>query len=333
LIRDKHILVAVLNWGLGHATRSIPIIRLLLSQNNHISIASDGAALTLLQSTFPDLTSLELPGYDVTYPTSNMVWNIGSQFFKIKRAITEEQLAIQKWVRNNRTDIIISDNRYGCHHYDLHNILISHQLNLQLPFASRLINRIHAKQLQPFSEIWVPDDEHRTFSNELSNPKWLDPSVTIKYFGTKSRLKKINVEKEYNIAAILSGPEPQRTIFEKKLSQQLSEMNLKSIIVQGSKSAKTIPSTENVEIIQFADQERLSEIVCGSQMIVCRSGYSTIMDLSKLGGRALFIPTPGQTEQIYLAEHFQNKKMAQFQSQNNLDVERAWNKKDEFKGF
>lgn len=333
MIRDKHILVAVLNWGLGHATRSIPIIRELLSQNNHISIASDGAALELLKSVFPDLAFLNLPGYDVSYPTSSMVWNVGSQFLKIKRAISAEHDAINHWVKNNPVDVIISDNRYGCHNPDVQNIFISHQLNLQIPFASRIVNLQHAKQLRPFSEIWVPDVEHSTYSGELSNPKWIDTAVPIKYIGIKSRLKKRVVKKEYDIAAILSGPEPQRTYLEQKLMEQLSASNLKSIIVQGSKEANPISSTSNVQVLQFADQERLSEIICGSELIICRSGYSTIMDLANLGERALFIPTPGQTEQEYLAKNFEEKQIAGWQGQKALDIKRAWEDRKRFEGF
>jgi len=216
---------------------------------------------------------------------------------------------------------------------DVQNIFISHQLNLQIPFASRIVNLQHAKQLRPFSEIWVPDVEHSTYSGELSNPKWIDTAVPIKYIGIKSRLKKRVVKKEYDIAAILSGPEPQRTYLEQKLMEQLSASNLKSIIVQGSKEANPISSTSNVQVLQFADQERLSEIICGSELIICRSGYSTIMDLANLGERALFIPTPGQTEQEYLAKNFEEKQIAGWQGQKALDIKRAWEDRKRFEGF
>lgn len=333
MIRDKHILVAVLNWGLGHATRSIPIIHQLISQNNHISVASDGAALDLLRSTFPDLPSLALPGYDITYPTSSMAWNIGSQLWKIQRAIHNEHSTVSQWIQENKTDILISDNRYGCHHAETHNILISHQLNLQVPFGSSIINRMHAQKLSRFDEIWVPDDIERTLSGNLSAPKWLKTSAPIKYIGAQSRIEKVSPYPSYDIAAILSGPEPQRTFLEHRLIKELSTMDKKSILIQGSKSAQEIPSMDNVTVIPFADQTLLSEIFNGSQLIVCRSGYSTIMDLAKVKGHALFIPTPGQTEQIYLAQSLEEKGIAQYQHQKQINLSKAWNNKGDYSGF
>lgn len=333
MIRDKRILVAVLNWGLGHATRSIPIIEDLITQNNHISIASDGAALELLQSVFPHIPTLTLPGYDVTYPTSSMVWNIGTQFWKIKKAIAAENHAVSRWINSNPTDVIISDNRYGCHHESIHNILVSHQLNLQLPFAANLINKLHAKQLSAFSEIWVPDTEQRTYSGELSNPKWIDTQKQLKYIGPQSRLVKQSRKKKYDIAAILSGPEPQRSYLENELMDQLIDLDLKSVLVQGSRNAPPLSSRASVDVVSFADSEVLSELINSSELIICRSGYSTIMDLAHLGGNALFIPTPGQTEQIYLAENFERLDMAQYQSQRQMDVALAWKKKNDYSGF
>ena len=332
MIRNKQILVAVLNWGLGHATRTIPIIRELIANENRITVASDGAALSLLRSTFPESPFLELPGYDVKYPSRSMVWNIGSQFPKIAKAVRSEGRIIDNWTKKNKVDIIISDNRYGCHHPSSENIFISHQINLQVPFAG-LVNRIHANLVSRFSQIWIVDDESRSLSGDLSDPKWISNDIEIKYLGTQSRLDKIPGDKKYDIAAILSGPEPQRTFFEQELSKKLARLNLKSILIQGSKSAPKIKSTNNLVVIPFADAELLSKIICSSEMVICRSGYSTIMDLAKLGGHALFIPTPGQTEQIYLAKRLKNQQLAQYQNQGMIDIETAYSQRRAFKGF
>lgn len=332
MIRNKQILVAVLNWGLGHATRSIPIIRDLIANQNLITIASDGASLSLLKSVFPELPYINLPAYDVKYPNSSMVVNMGFQLPKIASAIRSERRMVHNWIEKNEVDIIISDNRYGCYHSSTENIFISHQLNLQVPFSS-VVNRLHANMVNEFSRIWIVDDANRALSGNLSDPKWLSADIEISYLGAQSRLDKMACDNKYEIAAILSGPEPQRTFLEEELCKKLARSNLKSILVQGSKSAEQIISNDNLEIIPFADAPLLSKIICSSEMMICRSGYSTIMDLAKLGGNALFVPTPGQTEQIYLAKRLQYQKLAQYQKQGKIDIEHAWSQKIDFSGF
>ncbi len=332
MIRNKHILVAVLNWGLGHATRSIPIIRDLIDGHNTITIASDGAALALLRRVYPQLPYLALPGYDVRYPTSNMTWNIATQLPKITQTIRAEQLMIQNWLQSHDVDIIISDNRYGCYSTSTENIFISHQLNLQVPFAD-IINRLHARMVNRYHQIWIVDDENHKLSGALSNPKWINQKIKVKYIGAQSRLSKVRIDKKYDIATILSGPEPQRTLLESELAQKLSETDLNTILIQGSQSVAKLDSNSALEIIPFANADTLSEIICSSELIICRSGYSTIMDLAKLGGKALFVPTPGQTEQVYLAERFEKKMAAQYQEQGAIDIMQAWEDRGRYEGF
>jgi len=332
VIRNKQILVAVLNWGLGHATRSIPIIRDLLAAGNKVAIASDGAALSLLIDEFPKVESFELPSYNITYPSSSMIWNIGTQFPKISKAIRTEQQTINNWIKRNNIDIIISDNRYGCYHASTENIFISHQINLQVPFG-RIINRFHALMINRFNEIWIVDEQTRKLSGKLTDSKWISTNTKIKYIGPKSRLKKVPFEKKYDIAAILSGPEPQRTFLEKELIEKMSRMNLNSILIQGSKTAPRIESSKYLKVLPFANEELLSQIICSTEMLVCRSGYSTIMDLAKLGGHALFVPTPGQTEQIYLAKRLANQGLVQYQNQGKVDIQNAWSQRNTCIGF
>jgi len=325
VIRDKRIVVAVLDWGLGHATRSTPIIRDLTTKGNTITIASSGLALRLLKDEFPHCHVLELPSYNIRYASSNMAMNMLRQAPKILRSIKAEHSVLHNFLKDHPQDVILSDNRYGCYSPSLQNIFISHQLNLKAPFGARLINYIQSRWLKPFQEIWVPDDEHRTLSGDLSDPTYY-PNKQIRYIGPQSRLNKVKSSTLYDIAVILSGPEPQRTNLEDELLEQLNGFDLKSIVVRGSKNPRSrVSSSSNfrIAIQDVANAQEISEIISGSKLIVARSGYSTIMDMAKLGGKALFIPTPGQTEQVYLARRLKEKGIADFQKQGYLDIQSA----------
>jgi len=332
VIRNKKILVAVLNWGLGHATRMIPMIDQLLNDQNKITLASDGAAYNLLKNQYPKLECIELPGYNITYPSRSMIWNIGSQAPKIQHAIRSEKQFIDQWVAKNKLEVIISDNRYGCHNSATENIFVSHQLNLKVPFAG-LVNRVHARLINRFNQVWIMDDKDHSLSGSLSDTKWLDSKTKVTYLGPQSRLTKVASDNQFDIAAILSGPEPQRTYLEAILIDQLARAPWKSILIQGSQKANPIQSQGNLTIRSFASAEELSGLISTTKMVICRSGYSTIMDLAKIGGKALFIPTPGQTEQIYLAEKFNYEGIAQTQNQDEVNIIQAWKNNRNFKGF
>ncbi|MBT8188559.1 MAG: glycosyltransferase, partial [Croceitalea sp.] len=316
MIRNQKILVAILNWGLGHATRTIPIIEELLSFGNEIHLASDGHAADVLRETFPKLPLLQLPSYDPKYPSDNMIWNMATQLPKFWRTKCNEHKSIIAYGDAHKIDVVISDNRYGCFLPGAKNIFISHQLNLQVPIASALANHWHARFLNAFEEVWIPDDPNKTLSGKLSDTTYLNPKISVKYVGIQSRLKRGTRQNIFDIAVVLSGPEPQRSILEKLVTYQLKSSGLKVILVRGTINSKQIEDDVYAEVLDYAGCKKMSKIIAQSSFIVCRSGYSTLMDLKKLGGKALLIPTPGQTEQIYLANRMQTLKKAAFQHQN-----------------
>ncbi len=319
----KKILVAPLNWGLGHATRSIPIINALLERQYEVVLASDGAALQLLRAEFPGLESHELPSWDVRYFSENMVWNIVRQFPKMAWATGREHLAIEKLVADRKIDRIISDNRYGCFSKKIPSVILTHQLNLMVPGAAFqwLANQFLAKALSKFDEVWVPDFPGETnLSGALSHGKTHD--FPVEFVGPLSRMRPADIaaRREYDIAVVLSGPEPQRTFLEKKLMEQALSMPDRFLFVQGKTARKThFIAAENIEVASFLTSTELQNALNSSEMVVCRSGYSSLMDLVKLQKKAVLIPTPGQTEQEHLARHF--SKMDRFVAQNQRELD------------
>lgn len=330
---NKNILIAPLNWGLGHATRCIPIIRELLRYPFiTVLLASDGRALKLLRQEFPTLIALELPAYQIHYRSTNMIWNIAGQVPKILRAIYQERQVIKQLVKDYEIDLIISDNRYGCYHPAVRSIFMTHQINLRIPFRplEYLTNIFNHLWLKKFETVWIPDYEGKTnLAGSLSRSAGLEEVV---YLGALSRFIKKNTPIKYDVTVVLSGPEPQRSILEQKIIEQAQNLPYQFLLVQGKTEIQQhFFIKKNVEVHSFLNSVALNEAILASKIVVARSGYSTLMDLMVLGKKAIFIPTPGQTEQEYLAATCQqinvstDLKSRQFysQSQAALDLEEA----------
>lgn len=326
-------MVAVLDWGLGHATRSIPIIRHLLAQGHQVILASDGRALLLLQKEFPKLICLELPSYNIRYHSNNMIINMAWQLPRITYAAFAEHLKLRKIVKKYNIEMIISDNRFGCFHPRIKSCFLTHQLNLKIDqalprFFGNLANRFWISR---YDECWVPDFENSpNISGTLSHPS---PFKKVKYLGPLTRMKKMDITKKYKLCIILSGPEPQRTFLEEILTKQAERINGKILIVKGKTEQKEKSVSNHIETVSFLTSKDLNEAICASEVVVSRSGYSTLMDLSVLGTKAILIPTPGQTEQEYLAQHFHDQGIFMMQNQEEINLETALEKIHEFKGM
>lgn len=321
----KRILVAPLNWGLGHVTRCIPLIRTLRNMGAEPLLASDGGALNLLKAEFPDLPAFKLPSYRIRYDSANMVRNIAWQLPRILYAIRSEQWATERLVAEQGIDGIISDNRYGCFSRKARSVILSHQLYLRVPnpFLQWSANRMLRRALARFDAVWVPDlPEAPGLSGELSHgPDPAHPEVH--YVGPLSRFRPAAPrETEYDVAVVLSGPEPQRTYLEQRLLEQAMLLPQKFIFVQGKTRAKShYYAADNVEVVSYLTSGELNDVLLASETIVCRSGYSSIMDLAALGKKALLIPTPGQTEQEYLADFLSDQNAFTVQKQDAIDLE------------
>ncbi|MEM7102081.1 MAG: glycosyltransferase [Bacteroidota bacterium] len=323
---QKRILVCPLNWGLGHATRCMPVIEELLKQGAEVLLASDGGSLALLKAEYPALDAFELPGYNVRYGKGGMVLSIARQLPSIGKAIGHENKVVMSMVKDHKITGIISDNRYGCYVKGVPSIFLSHQLNVRVPwpFVEGLVRKIQYMMINMFDECWVPDFAGApNLSGELGHDVQLKD---VKYIGPLSRMQKLDRPITYDVVAVLSGPEPQRTFFEEKLIDQLKHANLKSLLVSGKTKAPIgITKEGNLEVITYLTAKDLNEKMSAAKLIVARSGYSTIMDLVKIGKPALLIPTPGQTEQEYLAYRLAQNGWFSTHPQSDLNIAQALN--------
>ena len=303
-VHKKRILVAPLNWGLGHSTRCIPIINALIEQGFDPVIASDGLALELLKKEFPKLKAVELPSYNITYSKK-------ANSFKLKlikdsphllKTIKREKKCIESLVETEQLAGIISDNRFGVRHGAIPSVFITHQLRVLSGSTTWLSSKLHQKIIEKFSECWVPDHSGAAnLSGELGHLKSCVTSV--KYLGPLTRFKKLDVEPSYDLLVLLSGPEPQRTYLQDKLIDELKQYKGTVLFVKGKIEAQQQKDVVgHMTIYNFMTSKELEMAINRSKLVLSRSGYTTIMDLATLEKKAFFIPTPGQFEQEYLAK-------------------------------
>jgi uncharacterized protein (TIGR00661 family) len=322
--QSKTILVAPLHWGLGHATRCIPIIRALIGSGYDVIIGSDGAALSLLQTEFPDLESLELPSYDIQYSTKGSMFKLKlfMNLPHISKTISLEKKLVKRLVGSGRIDGIISDNRLGVHSIEVPTVFITHQLNVLSGNTSWISSKAHQKVIRKFNECWVPDIEGPgNLSGRLGHLN--KPRLQVKYIGPLSRMTPRELPKKYDIMCLLSGPEPQRSLLEEKLTRLLNTSEKKVLLVRGVVNSKpTKMSHANITTVDYLTSEALEKAINESEVIVSRSGYTTIMDLAAMGKKAFFIPTPGQYEQEYLAGRLRKKKIVPSCRQDEFSIEK-----------
>ena len=231
----KHtILVAPLNWGLGHATRCIPIITELINHGFNVIIASDGSSLTLLKKEFPKLLALELPSYHIEYAKNgaNFKWKIIKNSPKTIRAIIKEKKILKKWIGDYGLSGVISDNRLGVHTKKVPSVFITHQLTVFSGKTTWISSKIHQLIIKKFDQCWIPDVEKKPYlSGKLGHLK--KTKLPIKYIGVLSRFNKIETTIIYEIMVLLSGPEPQRSMLEEVLKTELENYSGKVVFIKG----------------------------------------------------------------------------------------------------
>lgn len=331
---QKNILVAPLNWGLGHATRCIPIINGLLENDFNPIIASDGIALEILRKEFPNLQMLELPSYQIEYAKNgkNFKWKMFKNSPKMISAILKEKKIVKNWVSEYKLAGIISDNRLGVRNKKIPSVFITHQLRVLTGNTTWVTTKLHQNVIKKFSECWVPDFKDKpNLTGKLGHIK--NASLNLKYIGPLSRIEKKIIPKKYDLMVLLSGPEPQRSMLEEKLITELNLFEGKIIFVKGIVKKNQITTIEgNMTFYNFMTSDQIETALNQSGVVICRSGYTTIMDLTKLGKKAFFIPTPGQYEQEYLAKKLFKDGLYPFSSQEKFTLENLY-EVDLYKGF
>ncbi len=339
--KKKRILVCPLDWGLGHATRCIPIIRELQNQGAEVIIAADKRPMGLLKNEFPTAEFIVFPGYEISYPgNGNMALQMFKQMPKIISGIYKENQLLQEIIKKHNIDGVVSDNRYGLWSTRIPCIFMTHQIMIKCPGYFKLLEpvlyTINRLFMSRYSQCWIPDFEgSENLSGDLSHEYAL-PQNTF-FIGPLSRfVLEDDTQKEthFDLLVLLSGPEPQRSIFEYLILKQLLNTELKVLMIRGIPNAKSeMHPNKNIELKSHLNAGEMQEAILRSDFILSRPGYSTIMDVVALHKKAAFVPTPGQTEQKYLAAYHQAKGSFHYQQQHEFNLETLLVESANYKGM
>jgi uncharacterized protein (TIGR00661 family) len=322
----KSILIAPLDWGLGHSTRCIPLLRTLKNAGYDVIVANCGKQKVLLQQEFDNVQFIDLPGYNISYSKKKWFFpfKIIFQIPKIFHCIRWENKWLNTIIKEKKIDLVISDNRYGLCSNKIPCVFITHQLTIKAPFkwAESFLQKKNYQFINRFSQCWIPDIEgENNIAGFLSHPKKM-PEIITNYIGVLSRFSnKIVTAKQFDVCVLLSGPEPQRTSLERILLKQLSSISNKRILfVRGLPQATEKLEIAGIQIENHLKGTALLQSILASEIIISRSGYTTVMELLSLQKKSILIPTPGQTEQEYLAKHLHQQKICLTYLQNEIDV-------------
>lgn len=327
--KKNNILICPLEWGLGHASRIIPLAKKLRESDNNVFIASGDDHLAFLHAELPEIFLISFPGFKTNYSRSipqylHLLSRIPSLLYHIFR----EHHRIKKIIAEFDIDILISDNRFGLWNNKITTVYITHMPLIPFPKSLKFLEPVgkllHRFIIRKYTFCFIPDlPGDLNVSGRLSHGIY--PSPGVRYVGILSRFTDYmhsneTVIQKPHITVLLSGPEPQREMLKQKLTGILKNKDLPTYMFEGKpRNTTNEPGIGNITFYNHLDTSQLKEIIVTSEWIITRSGYSTIMDLLALGKTATLIPTPGQTEQEYLAEYLTGKGWFSTVSQDKLN--------------
>lgn len=314
--RKPLVLVSPLDWGLGHTTRCIPLVRELISLGCDVIIACNSTQKELLQQEFPAVTYIHLAGYGIRYGQTRWITfaRLLVQSLKILTKIKQERRWLRQFLTSRPVDAIISDNRFGLYTTGIPTVFITHQLNIKTGLgrlADLIARRWNYRRIERFTTCWVPDKAGTpSLAGDLSHPARM-PAIPVEYIGGLSRFGSCTGAGQGELLIILSGPEPQRSIFEELLLQQVKAYTGRVTLVRGLPLSAALPAApENCTLLNHAPAALLHTLICPATLVISRCGYTTVMDLLKLQKKTILVPTPGQAEQEYLAHYLQQRLWA-----------------------
>lgn len=333
------ILFSLCSWGLGHATRSLPILRRLVKDSHDVTIYTSGRSLLLLQSELKDscrfIASTPYPSpYSAKIGFALRFLKVAPKIIKL---IKEENIEVSRIVKENKIDLIISDSRFGSYSEDVPSYLIFHQLRFIAPLRlmpAEMLTEYYNHNLQKkFEKIIVPDYADNSLSGDLShNLRYYSPEK-VAYIGILSDFETLDVKQDIDCLFSISGPEPTRTILEERLFSEIHKLKGNIAVVLGKPGKFTKEVTGNIEIYSYLEKERRDELMNRAKIVVSRSGYTTIMDVAEINKKAFFIPTPGQTEQVYLGNYLEKAGFFHSIKQSKLKLDKDIEYALKYKGF
>ncbi len=320
------ILISPLNWGFGHAGRMIPLALELKKRGNAIVFGADPQLLPLIENELPGIKLVEIPGPRIRY--SRFLPQYLCIFLQLPTVIISafrEHCALRRLAEQFNPAVIISDNRFGFFHRRIFSVYVTHQLRIPFPRLLRFLEPaatwFHRRIISRYDLCLVPDYPGPVnLSGRLSHGLKLPGNVC--YTGPLSRFgmmppseTNITVGHPY-ICLILSGPEPQRSLLLEKVSMALRDIQL--CVLSAVAIPGTVGTESNITFYIKPDGGTMRQLIEGCSLVIARSGYTSVMELSSLGRGAVLIPTPGQPEQEYLGDYLNGRYGFVTVRQNNI---------------
>lgn len=328
---SKRVLFAVHDWGLGHATRSLPLIRALLDRGDTVTVlVAPGNALRLLQAELGDRCAF-YPYADIPKPFSRFpalfYLRMSLSMPQVMALFRREHELTEKLVKERDLDCVVSDTRYGIWSQAVPSYCILHSLRQLIPFRphwlERLVERSQCRKLSGFTKVLIPDmEEDGGLSGELSHDLDIDWGAgRLEWIGPLSGVRVQPGKRDIDMFFSISGIEPQRTIFERKVLDALPQLTGRIVVTLGQPArADECIERGNATIHGCLDRHAQADMLNRARITITRSGYTTLMELAELGGRALLVPTPGQSEQEYLARLHRERGRMWSTTQSELDL-------------
>ena len=325
----KNILVCPMDWGLGHATRCVPIIEQLIAAGANVVVGADNKPLDFLRLRFPNLPWIRLKGFQPEYQKrGSLALKVATELPKMMKIVKPVQQNLEKIIREYPIDAVVSDNRYELWSEQVPTVFMTHQLRILttgiLAPLRPAIQKVLYSFIEKHNELWIPDNEQEPYlSGDLSHVEKF-PAIPSYFVGPLTRFEKLiktaPVNKPLDVLCILSGPEPQRTLFEELLTKQLENSEFRSVILSAKPESTQVVSKGSIQILPHAQDAEIAGLINAASIVISRSGYTTLMDLTAFGKKALFVPTPGQPEQEYLAKVLMNSGHFFSIDQNRLNL-------------
>jgi hypothetical protein len=320
------IVFGICAWGLGHATRTLPIIRKAIKEGHNVSVVSSGRALSMLRQELgdgPDFFKLEDYQPPGTLNSSMMVLGSILRFPEYVRAIRCEHDFVKRFIWDRKVDVIFSDNRYGFYSRNVPSYFMGHQLRILNPLGNGILENgteIYNKFfLYRYAGVLVPDFEEDGLTGRLAHDLSIIDERRLNYVGPLSEFHYRPTTEDVDVFVSISGPEPQRSSFERLVSKQLEDFSGKVVTTLGKPEDNGDSRSNQKSYLSRNDRE---ELLNRSRIVIARSGYSTLMDLYSIRKRGFLIPTPGQIEQEYLAKYHMSRRTYYCVSERDLDIPR-----------
>jgi hypothetical protein len=307
----------------------IPVADRLRRMNHNVLIAAGEEHLNLFREEMPGLTLIPFkgfkPGYSrylpqyltLLFKTPLLLFHILKEHFTLKGLIDQYSL-----------DIVISDNRFGLWNNKVRCAYVTHMPLIPFPKPFQFLEFtgvfLHRFIIRKYSFCFIPDLPGKiNLTGRLSHNIKLPENV--RYIGILSRFAESDNTSSAGYdtfrhnTVILSGPEPQRSIFKEKILNLLRDEKSCTVFLEGKPGkGNKIVGSGNFTFYSHLPATEMGKMIATSENIITRAGYSTIMELASLNKNALLVPTPGQTEQEYLAGFLSAKHWFSSRRQGNL---------------